>query len=298
MGKVAMGAEVRGAIANRDRVAIVTDSNPNLPPELLSELDIKVAPMVLEWDGVVYADGVDIRSEEFFPRLSESATLPTTSAPTPGTFKSIFEPLAASGRSIVGIFAGTGLSSVMVTAAEAKQMLRDADITLIDSRSTSMGIGFPVLVAARAAAEGKPVAYVVAVARQAVEVSGAFFTVEDLVYLQKGGRIGAAERYVGSVLDLKPIMEVRDGAIHPVERVRTDRRAMTRLLDLVEERVGDRRPLRIAVGHGDAEGRAEALAEAARERFALDELIVRVFNPVVGTHAGPGSLAIAYCAGL
>ncbi|MFQ5946483.1 MAG: DegV family protein, partial [Anaerolineae bacterium] len=275
-----------------------TDSNPNLPPELLGELDIHVAPMVLEWDGVVYADGVDIQSDEFFSRLRESATLPTTSGPTPGTFKSIFEPLATAGRPIVGIFAGSGLSSTMMTAAEAKQMLPDAEINLIDSKSSSMGIGFPALVAARAAAEDKPLAHVVAVARQAVELTGAFFTVEDLVYLQKGGRIGAAERFVGSVLDLKPIMEVRDGAIVPIERVRTERRALNRLLALVEERAGNQRPLRIAVGHADTEERAGALADAAQQRFEPDELIMRPFNPTVGTHTGPDALAIAYCAGL
>lgn len=280
------------------RVAIVTDSNPNLPPELIDELDIHVAPMVLEWDGIVYADGVDIRSDQFFSRLRESATVPTTSAPTPGTFKSVFEPLAAAGRPIVGIFAASALSSTMMTAEEAKQMIPDAEITLIDSNSTSMGIGFPALVAARAAAEDKPLAHVVAVARHAVELTGTFFTVEDLVYLHQGGRIGAAERFVGSVLDLKPLMEVRDGAIIPIERVRTERRAMKRLLDLVQERVLGQRPLRIAVGHADSEGRARSLADAAQERFEPDELILREFNPVVGTHTGPDALGITYCAGL
>ena len=280
------------------RVAIVTDSNPNLSPELIDELNIHVAPMVLEWDGIVYADGVDIRSDEFFSRLRESATLPTTSAPTPGTIKSVFEPLAAAGRPIVGIFAGSGLSSAMVTAAEARQMLPDADISLIDSGSTSMGLGFQVLVAARAAAEDKPLAHVVAVAQEATKRTGSFFTVEDLVYLHLGGRIGAAERFVGSVLDLKPIMEVRGGAILPIERVRTNRRAMKRLLDLVEDRMRDQRPVRIAVAHADSEERARALADAARQRFEPDELILREFNPVVGTHVGPGALAIAYCAGL
>jgi DegV family protein with EDD domain len=161
-----------------------------------------------------------------------------------------------------------------------------------------MAMGVQVLAAARAAEAGKALTEVIAAAEQARDRTGVLFVVDTLEFLHRGGRIGGAQRLLGTVLNMKPLLEVREGKVEPIERVRTARKALARLLDLIEERTGGRKPLRLATIHAAAEDQARELLAAAQERFNPDEALLSEASPVVGTHAGPGTLGLAYCAGV
>jgi DegV family protein with EDD domain len=277
---------------------IVTDSNCHIPAALCRELGITVVPLPFVWDGTTYLDDVDMGPREFYARLRQSDTVPKTSAPTPGSFKAEFEGLGSDGTPVLAILVGRDFSSTYVTANLAREMVPEVKVLILDSDLNTMGLGFQVLAAARAVQQGKTVDQVIDIALQARANSGVIFAVEDLSYLQRGGRISRIQRSLASALNLVPIMELRGGPIRPVERLRSAKRLHARLLDHVSERVDGHRPLRLAVVHADAEAAAEQLMSAARERFRPDELILSELNPVLGIHAGPGALGVAYCYGV
>ena len=285
-------------VVSMSRPHIVTDSNCHIPAALSHELDITVIPLPFAWDGATYLDGVDMGPREFYSRLRLSKTIPTTSAPTPGSFKVEFERLASDGRPLLAILVGEDFSSTYVTAGLAREMIPEADIRILDSDSNTMGLGFQVLAAARAAQEGRTINEVIEVVKQVQENTGVVFAVKDVNYLQRGGRISRIQGFFGGALNLIPIMELRGGPIRPVERVRSGRKLHSRLLDLVSARLHQDRPLRLAVVHADSESTAWDLLTATRERFHPDELIISELSPVLGIHAGPDALGIAYSSGV
>jgi DegV family protein with EDD domain len=280
------------------RLHIVTDSNCHIPPDLCHELNITVIPLPFAWDGTTYLDSVDIGPREFYSRLRLSETLPTTSAPTPGSFKTEFERLAADGRPLLAILVGKDFSSTYLTAGLAREMVPEADIRILNSSSNTMGLGFQVLAAARAALAGKTADEVIEVVEQVQDKIGVVFAVRDVSYLRRGGRISRIQGFFGEALNLIPIMELRGGPIRPVERLRSEAKLTSRLLELVSVRVQDARPVRMAVVHADSESAAWNLMAATRERFHPDELIMSELSPVVGIHVGPDALGIAYSSGV
>jgi DegV family protein with EDD domain len=177
-------------------------------------------------------------------------------------------------------------------------MILDADVRILDSGSNTMGLGFQVLAAARAAQAGKTIDEVIEVVERAQETTGVVFAVKDVSYLRRGGRISFIQGFFSEVLNLIPIMELRGGPIRPVERLRSARRLDSHLLDLVAARIGQARPLRLAAVHADSEPAAWRLMAAARERFDPDEVIVSELSPVLGTHTGPDAIGLAYSYGI
>lgn len=180
-------------------------------------------------------------------------------------------------------------------------MLKSERIEVVDSKVTAMALGYHVLSVARAAAQGATFEECKALAHQAVNHTGAVFVVSTLEFLHRGGRIGGAAAFLGTALNLKPLLELRDGRVEAVERIRTLRKAVDRLLDLLDERVGERSPLRLACLHANAPQEAEELMERVRQRYPqerLAELVLAEVSPVIGTHTGPGTVGIAYMAGM
>ena len=277
---------------------IVTDSNCHIPPALCQELDIHVVPLPFVWDNTTYLDNVDMGPREFYARLRTSHSVPTTSGPTPGSFKDEFESLASDGKPVLAILVGEVFSSTFTTAKLAKDMLPNVDLTLINSDSNTMGLGFQVLAAARAAKEGKGLDEVILIVNGVQDRCGVVFSVSNLDYLRRGGRIGHIQHLLASTLKLVPILELRGGPIKPVERVRNQKNVIPRILDLVAQRLVNERPVRMAVVHADAEAHAWQLAKAARDRFHPDELITSELNPVLGIHAGPDALGLACASGV
>jgi len=276
-------------------VAIITDSTAYIPQGLVERYHIRVVPQVLIWGEESFLDGVDIQPAEFYARLSTSKTIPTTSQATVASFHSIFEPLAEKGVPMVVILISDELSGTLQSAHQAKEMFPQATIEVIDSRSTSMELGFHVLAAARAAEAGESLEEVVRIAREAQNHTGVFFVVDTLEFLHRGGRIGGASRLVGTALKIKPLLHLKDGRVEPFEKVRTKKKALARLLDVIGERVDGKPNVRLAGLHAVAESEVVSLLEEAKRRFNPVETILSEVSPVVGTHVGPGTVGLAYC---
>lgn len=274
--------------------AFVTDSTSYIPPNQIQQFGVKVIPQVLIWDEQTLLDGVDIQPTAFYERLRDSETMPTTSQATIGAFKEIFEPFVSEGRPILALLISDKLSGTIQSAEQAKAMFPDATIVIIDSESAAMAMGFQVLAAARASRDGKSFEEVTELARSAKEHTGVVLVVDTLEFLHRGGRIGGASRLLGTALNLKPILELQDGVIEAVDRVRTRSKAQARLLDLLEERIAGRPNLRLAVMHAAAEPEARDLLDAAAKRFDPIETVFSEVSPVVGAHLGPGALGMCY----
>ncbi len=251
------------------KVAIVTDSTAYIPENLLKELKISVVPLNLIWGEESFEDGVDIMPDEFYRRLSISKTFPTTSQPTILSMKTKFEDLLSKGFNVLGIFISSKLSGTVESALQARELMPVGQdkIAIFDSLATTMALGWPVLTAARAAEAGENLLGCLKLAEEARNQTGVMFVVETLEYLRRGGRIGGAQAMLGTILNIKPLLELQEGRIEPVERIRTKGKALSRMLDLIEEKISGKNPIRLATVHADVETEALTLLETARQRF-------------------------------
>jgi DegV family protein with EDD domain len=263
----------------------------------VDDLGIHVVPLTLHWGDESYRDGVDIQAEEFYQRLAESDTIPTTSQTTVGEFNTIFKSLLDQDMAVFAMLISSGISGTVESALQAKEGFAGAPLEVMDSHLVSMALGFMVMAVARAAREGASLAECKALAEATFPKIGVYFTVDTLKYLNKGGRINTAKRLLGSALNLKPIMEIRGGKIELVESVISRKKAIQRMLDLVEKGIDGRDPVRLSPFHAAAEKDSDAMTAMAVERFNPIEVVPSFVSPVVGAHTGPGTLSMAYMAG-
>lgn len=278
------------------KFAIVTDSTSYIPTELAQQLGITVAPQVLIWDNQTYRDGVDIQPTEFYSRLKTAKVMPSTSQVSPATVHEIFQGLVDKGLSVLGIFISSKLSGTLQSAIQAKEMMGNAadKITLVDSQSTAMGLGFQAIAAARAAKAGASLEECATLISKAHERTGVFFAVDTLEFLHRGGRIGGAQRFIGSALNLKPILAVKEGKVEGIERIRTKTKAHDRVLELIAEQVKGKSNIRLATLHANSADDAKSLLDRAAAELSPVETLFTELSPVVGTHAGPGTVGLAY----
>jgi DegV family protein with EDD domain len=279
-------------------IAFVTDSTAYIPPDLVAKYEIQVAPQTLVWGNEQFLDGVTISPSEFYARLKTADIMPTTSEVNAGAFKVMLEPCVTKGVPVVMMLLSSKLSGTVSSAEHAKAMFPEARIEIVDTAATSMAMGFQLLEAARAARQGMSFEGVVAIARKAKEHTGVLFVVDTLEFLHRGGRIGGASKLMGTALGIKPLLELREGRVEPIEKVRTKSKAVARMLDILADRLGGRRPFRLAAIHAAAEDEGRALLETARTRFDPIESFLAEASPVVGTHTGPGTVGIAYSFGV
>lgn len=276
-------------------VAIITDSTAYLPNEMVEKYGISVAPQVLIWGEETLRDGVDIQPAEFYTRLSTADVMPTTSQVAVKDFKELYESLLAQGKDILAILVSDKLSGTISSATQALEFFPDAHIEITNSQGVAMMLGFVVLEVARAAEQGASLAECKALAEDLKQRTGVVFAVDTLEFLHRGGRIGGASRFLGTVLQLKPILEVRDGRVEAVERVRTKNKAHNRLIEILVERTQGSKTIKLATLHASAHEDAKALLKAAQAQLGnVDETIFSEVSPVVGTHAGPGTVGLAY----
>ncbi len=278
--------------------AIVTDSLSSLPQELIDRYQVIVVPQVLIWGEEEFLDGVNITPMEFYTRLRTDPVMPTTSQATVASFKSIYEPLVSQGKEILTIVGSSKLTATLNSAEQAKSLFPDARIEILDSMGVAMSLGFQVLAAARAREAGKSFDEAVATTKKAKEQSGVLFVVETLEYLHRGGRIGGASRLLGTALNLKPLLELQEGRVEAVERIRTKAKAQSRLVEVIVERLKDQPDVRLSTLHADAEVDAQALMEEAKNQLEPIETLYSEVTPVIGTHAGPGTVGLAYSFGV
>jgi DegV family protein with EDD domain len=276
------------------KIALVTDSTAYLPQNLLNQYPITVCPQIMIWDQDTYLDGVDIKPTEFYQRLKTAKVLPTSSQVSIPSFKTAFGNLLDQGYEILAVLISSKLSGTIDSAVQARQDYPQAPIEIVDSTTTGLELGLHVLASARAAEAGASLAECKAIAEKAPHHTHIYITVETLEFLHRGGRIGGAQRFLGTALNIKPILDIRDGRLDALERVRTRSKALTRLIDLVEESVNGRKPLRLACMHANAEAEAKSVLEQAVKRLNPIETILGDVSPVIGTHAGPGTIGLAY----
>jgi DegV family protein with EDD domain len=282
------------------KVALVTDSTAYLPSNLLKVHNITVVPQVLIWGDETFHDGVDILPDEFYRRLSTAKVMPTTSQVAIVTMKDTFEKLLAAGYDVLGVFISSKLSGTMQSAIQAKEMLSKAadKIAIVDSLSTAMAMGFHVLAAARAAESGAGLAECKKLAEEAQKHTGVYFVVDTLEFLRRGGRIGGAQALLGSALNIKPILMLEDGKIESVEKIRTRGKALDRLVEVVVEKASGQTPVRLATLHANSEADAQSVLAVAAGKLNPVEKFLTSVSPVIGTHAGPGTVGLAYMTGM
>ncbi|GIO55454.1 DegV family protein [Paenibacillus cineris] len=275
---------------------IVTDSTADIPEDIAKQHDIHVVPLRLMFGEDTFEDGVDISAEVFYKRLVQSEQLPTTSQASPADYMQVYQEIMNEypGSPIISFHISSGLSGTYQSATIAKSMLEgDPDITIVDSKSASYGFGLLVVHAARLAAEGKTVEEIVRSVEEVRRQRKLYFLVDTLEYLQKGGRIGKAAAMIGNLLNIKPILSIdEEGIIYAVEKVRGRKKALARILERFREDLGGVQNINVAVGHTADPASAEPVLEDLSRDFRLQEVILTNIGPVVGTHVGPGTLAV------
>jgi len=276
------------------KIAIVTDSSAYIPDEARQGLDIEVIPLWLVWDEQTLRDGIDIQPEAFYQRLKTSKTLPTSSQPSAQEFKTFFEKVATRADAIVSVLVSSRISGTIASAQSAAAELTGMDIRVVDTLSCSMGLGFQVLAAARAAAQGATVDEVVAAAEKIREQVYMLFVVDTLDYLFKGGRISGGKHLLGTAFDIKPILHFDDGQIKPLVQARSKRKAIAQMLAIVEERLAGKKMIEAGVMDVDAVEAGDEVGAMVQEKFGPQRVLRTKVSPVVGTHVGPGTVGLAY----
>jgi DegV family protein with EDD domain len=277
-------------------VRIVTDTTADLPQSLAHDLGISVVPLSVIFGDEVFREGIDINHDLFYDKLINGKVHPTTSAPSVGDFLEVYEPLLKESDEIVSIHLSSKLSATFSNAQQAAQILADrgARIEVIDSQVVSLGLTFVTLAAARAAQGGADIEQIRAVSESTSRRIRIYVMLDTLEFLRRGGRIGRGRAFLGAMLRVKPLLSLRDGEIHPEERVRTKAHATERLFQIatsypnVEE---------LAIGYSTNPRDAHDLQLRLEQAIPHVNILVTRVGPVIGTHAGPGVLAIGLLEG-
>jgi DegV family protein with EDD domain len=282
------------------KIAFVTDSTAYIPTDLCQQHNITVTPQILIWGEQTYQDGVDILPSEYYARLKTSKVMPTTSQVPIPFMQSTFQSLVDQGYEVLGIFISSKLSGTMQSAIQGREALGSAaeKVVVMDSEATAMAMGFQLLAAARAAQAGASIKDCVTIAEQARANSGVYFAVDTLEFLHRGGRIGGAARFIGTALNMKPVLAVQNGRVESIERIRTKGKALDRMIELVDEQTKGKSNIRLATLHANSAVEAKAFLERAASQLGALESIETEVSPVVGTHTGPGTIGLAYIAGM
>lgn len=272
---------------SQTRVAVVTDSTADLAPELVEERGITVVPLTVIMDGRDYLDGVDITASEFYTRLAASEGGATTSQPSPGRFAEVYEQLLGQHDEVISLHISAQLSGTYEAATQGAALVGTARIRVVDTGMVSMPLALLTLAASAMVSEGAAAEAIAERLRPIQERMRVYFMVATLEYLRRGGRIGRASALLGSVLQMKPVLTIAEGQVAPLERVRTQERALTRVIELAS---AIDRPVCALVGHAMAAEAAERIARALEPH--AESLIVAPLGPVVGAHAGPGTVGV------
>jgi DegV family protein with EDD domain len=275
-----------------ENTAIVLDSTADLPAAADRFPNWRVVPLYVNFGAESLRDGVDISASEFYGRMRETSLFPTTSQPTPGDFLACYRELAAYER-ILSLHVSSHVSGTFASAEAAGTDLGDGRVRTIDTETASASTAMLALAIQRRLERGTSDEDVDALVERYRRERGLLFTVDTLEFLQRGGRIGKAAAFAGTLLQVKPILSIRDGEVVPVKRVRGERKAFAELASALEHETRDEPAYRLAVAHAAAPERAAELEALVRERRPQAELeLVVTLGAVIGAHAGPGTLAL------
>jgi DegV family protein with EDD domain len=276
-------------MSGQGRVAVVTDSTADVPHELAGQRGITVVPLTVSMDGESYLDGVDIQPDAFYARLAVHGAMASTSQPSPGRFAETYERLLADHDELVSLHISSKMSGTYAAAVQGAEMVGKGRVRVLDTGLVSMPLGLLALAASAMAAAGESSERILQRLRPVEDGVRVCFMVATLEHLRRGGRIGRARSLLGSVLQVKPVLTISEGQVAPLERVRTHEKALSRVIELANERPGR---MCAFVGHAAAEEAARRVAEALERR--AETLIVGPLGPVVGAHAGPGTVGVGW----
>jgi DegV family protein with EDD domain len=271
-------------------VRVITDSTADLPQQVAEDLGITVVPLNVHFGVDTFQDGVNMQADEFYRRLVASSNLPKTSAPSPGTFKDSYQKLAKETDAIVSVHISSKLSGTYEAALAGKQEAEEkCRIEVINSYSVSMGLGLLAITAAKAAKAGATVDEITGLLQGSIGRVWMVGALDTLEFLQKGGRVGRAQAWLGSLLSIKPLISIQSGEVVPLERVRTRSKAVERLYQLSKEHLPAKEA---AVMYNTNKEEAEKTTEYLKALFPEQQFYLSRFGPVLGTHVGPGCLAV------
>ncbi len=275
------------------KVAIVTDSTADIPSDVQAQLDIHVVPLFVIFGETTYRDGADITSKTFFDMLPTSQFHPRTSQPSPGDFGEVYERLLTTHDEILSLHISSALSGTYQSAALARDTLATSRVTILDTKSASLGLGLAVIAAAEARNAGQGLPEIVAAAKRVCEQQTLLISVDTLEYLQRNGRIGKASALLGTLLNIHPLLRLVDGTVSPHAKIRGK---MSKVLQSMVEAAGEFVPhgkeVQVAIVHGNCPERVLELQALLEKSYRVKGMMTNVISPVIGVHVGPGAIGL------
>lgn len=276
------------------KIAIVTDSTAYIPENVLEKYHIHTIPLSVVFGETSYREGMDITTEDFYSKVKSTKALPSTSQPAIGMFTELYEQLSEDYDAVISVHLSKKISGTYDAAISAGNMVEDIDVHPFDSGLSAMPQGFFVLVAAEMVAAGKSINEILSHLEQMKSKTYAYFMVDDLSHLQRGGRLSSAQALVGSLLHIKPVLHMPEGTIIPFEKIRTRKKAIRRIMSILEEHVQTKGVRRVVFIHGNDEPAALELQQQFHEEYPEIESMISGFGPVIGTHLGEGSIGVSW----
>ncbi|MEI3607477.1 DegV family protein [Pseudogracilibacillus sp. SE30717A] len=276
------------------RIAIVTDSTAYIPDELLHKYNIHTVPLSVVFGDESFREGIDITTESFYKKVNEAKDLPSTSQPAIGTFIELYEELAKDYDAIISVHLSKKFSGTYDAAKSAGSMVENIEVHAYDSELSAMPQGFYAIAAAEMVQGGKTVQEIIAKLDDMKAKTKAYFMVDDLSHLQRGGRLNSAQKIIGSLLNIKPILHIVDGLIVPFEKIRTRKKAINRIMSMLENDAENKQIVRVVFIHANNKESVTTLRDSFAEKYPQIETIISYFGPVIGTHLGEGSIGICW----
>ncbi len=276
------------------KTAILTDSTAYIPKEIRKSLHIHMIPLSVTFGNETYREEIDINAEQFFIEVKQHKHLQTTSQPPIGLFVETFETLAKEYDAVISIHLSSGISGTYQGAVTAGNMVSGIQVYPYDSEISCMAQGFYAIEAAQMALEGKSPEDIIARLDEMKQSLRAYFMVDDLAHLQRGGRLSGAQAFIGSLLQVKPLLHFENKVIVPFEKIRTRKKAVKRIEELFAEDAKTGVPLKAAIIHANRLEEAEAWKQELSEVYPHVDFVISYFGPVIGTHLGEGALGLTW----
>jgi DegV family protein with EDD domain len=277
-------------------IKIVTDTTAVLSREYYQQHDIAVVPQIIRFGEETFLEGVELDEPEFLQRLKSSAQLPATAAPAPGLFDKAFRQAAEKGQPVLAIHPSSEVSATVTSANAARQLYPNADIRVIDMRTVAGCLGEAVKLAVDWRDAGRSIDQIEADLGSLIPRSRTYFLVATLEYLRRNGRIGGASSLIGGMLQIKPILQLCNGRVEPLDKVRTHQKALERLKELILTECPRTPEARLSVMHADAADDANRLRAELSAALGISDIPLYSVGPAITTHAGPGVLAVGFFA--
>ncbi|MED4534103.1 DegV family protein [Metabacillus fastidiosus] len=276
------------------KTAVVTDSTAYITKEMREQLNIHMIPLSVIFDGETYREEIDITAEEFYNKVKEEGKLPTTSQPPIGEFVALFEKLAEEYDAVVTVHLSSGISGTFNGAVSAGTIVGNIQVYPFDSEVSCLAQGFYAIEAAKMANAGRAPEEIIARLEEMKKSMRAYFMVDDLTNLKRGGRLNSAQALVGSLLQVKPILHFENKLIVPFEKIRTRKKALNRIFELFDQDAGLKVPMDAVIIHANRQEEAEKIKEDFQSKYPHVHFMISYFGPVIGTHLGDGAIALGW----